>query len=142
MSIEEILRKNRPNITDSSIKTYGTSLKGVYKKAFPDDGEVEIEKFNNVETFLSVLKNTPPSRRKSILAALVVLTNNDQYRQLMRSDSEIYEREINENKKSEKQQRNWVTQKEVKDKLTQMKKMAVPIIFSTRDILFSTNLKQ
>jgi hypothetical protein len=108
MSIEEILRKNRPNITESSIKTYSTSLKGVYKKAFPEEGEVNIEKFNNVETFLLVLKNTPPSRRKSILAALVVLTNNDQYRQLMRSDSEIYEREINENKKSEKQQKNWV----------------------------------
>jgi hypothetical protein len=98
-TIEEIVRKNRPNITESSVKTYATSLRGIYKKAFPEDKEMDFDKFNDVETFLAILKNTPPSRRKSIFAALVVLTNNDQYRPLMRSDSEIYEREINENKK-------------------------------------------
>jgi hypothetical protein len=73
---------------------------------------------------MAVLKDTPSARRKSILAALVVLTNNDKYRPLMKSDSELYEREINENKKSDKQIKNWVTQQEIKNKLGQMKKVS------------------
>jgi hypothetical protein len=142
-TIEEILRKNRPKITESSIKTYATTLRGIYRKAFPSDDEIDFSKFNDVETFLAVLKDTPSARRKSVLAALVVFTENDRYRPLMKSDSELYENEINENKKSSTQKENWVTQDEIKNTLNKLERMALGIwklpqlkIFAKQDILF------
>jgi hypothetical protein len=122
-TIEEILRKNRPNITESSIKTYSTSLRSVYRKAYPEDKDMDLEKFKNHQVFLTALKDVKPSRRKSILAALLVFTNVEQYRELMKADSAAYDDEINQNVKSEKQAKNWVTQAEIKSKLEQMRKM-------------------
>ena len=36
-TIEEVIKSNRPNITASSIKTYSSFLRNIYKEVYPKD---------------------------------------------------------------------------------------------------------
>lgn len=123
-TIEEVIRNNRPNITASSIKTYSSFLRNIYKDVYPKDNIIDLEKYQNTDAFLDHLKNVAGSKRKTILASLVVLTNNDKYRELMMKDGKKYNDEQKENKMSETQKENWVTQDEIKKVFQQYQKEA------------------
>ena len=61
-------------------KTY-TSVVVLHKKVFGNDAPIKTENFNNQEEILDNLEEKSPTTRKTILSALVVLTDNDTYRQ-------------------------------------------------------------
>jgi hypothetical protein len=116
--LEEILKKNRPNLTATSIKTYLSTLKNIYKKVYPDDKEVDVKKFKNHKDFLNFLKDMDGSKRKTILSALVVLCGSDDcipYRDVMMEDAKKYNQEQKEQKATPEQKENWITQEEVKN---------------------------
>jgi hypothetical protein len=54
--ILELLKKNRPNLSDGSLKTYNSILSNLYKKVFPDK-ELDLAKFKDHKKFISFLKN-------------------------------------------------------------------------------------
>lgn len=115
-SIEEVLKQNRPNLSPSSLKTYISTLKNIYKKVYPDDTEVTISKFCNYNDFLDVLKDVEYNKRKSVLSALVVICpsdKNEKYKELMIQDANKYNNEQLENKKTPTQQENWINQNEI-----------------------------
>lgn len=115
MSVEENLKTNRPNLSNSSVKTYNSTLRNIYKKVYPNDEIIDIDKFNNHKLFLDYLKNVDYNKRKSILSALVVIAkDNEKYREQMLQDATKYNKEQEENKKNEKQELNWINQDEVK----------------------------
>ena len=81
--IEEQLKKNRPNLSQSSLNTYTIILASIYKKVFGTE-DFNINKFNaDANSILEHLKDTTPSTRKTKLACLFVLTGNDKYKNLM-----------------------------------------------------------
>jgi integrase len=124
-TIEEVIKSNRPNITASSIKTYSSFLRNIYKEVYPKDNHIDLDKFNKPEPFLEYLKNVDGSKRKTILASLVVITNgNEKYRELMMADGKKYNEEQKENKMSETQKSNWVTQDEIKNLFLKYQKEA------------------
>ena len=86
MDLSEILKKKRPNLSDGSLKTYKSILTNIYRKCYPDDNEIDLAKFDNVETMMGHLKDVPFSKRKTTLAALVVITGNKDYNKQMMSD--------------------------------------------------------
>ena len=111
--IKEKLVSNRPTLSASSLKTYNSILTNLYKKVFPDT-KLDLEKFNNSKKFLTFLKDVDGSKRKTYLSALVVLCPTcDEYKDLMNKDGQEYNAKKKMQKKSEKEEANWVEQSEL-----------------------------
>lgn len=114
MSIQEELKKNRPSLSVSSLKTYNSILSNLYKKVYPTDKDIDLSKFKNYKKFLTFLKDYESSKRKTYLSALTVLVPDvEQYRELMNQDGKTYNDEQKNQEKTEKQKENWVEQDEL-----------------------------
>jgi len=107
MNIKSIIKENKPNISESSVTTYNSILTNLYRHVFGDD-DYDMKGFNNVVSIIKYLKDYEPKRRKTILAALVVLTNNKIYRDLMLSDIESAQIKSHQQEKTEKQKENFI----------------------------------
>jgi hypothetical protein len=95
----------------------------LYKKLY-GDGDIDFSKFNQADKILEHLKTLPPNRRKTILSALVIITDNKKYREQMLEDVRDYNKEISKQEKSPQQEANWVTQQEVESMYNSLKKNA------------------
>ena len=120
VDIKEILKDKRPNLSDSSLTTYNSILRNLYKKVFPDDKETHLQKFDEPDKILTYLKDVEPNKRKTVLSALVVLTSNEKYRQHMLTDIEKYSQLIKQQIKSPAQEANWVTMDEVRARFKEL----------------------
>jgi hypothetical protein len=107
MNIKSIIKENKPNISESSVTTYNSILTNLYRHVFGDD-DYDMKGFNNVVSIIKYLKDYEPKRRKTILASLVVLTNNKIYRDLMLSDIESAQIKSHQQEKTEKQKENFI----------------------------------
>jgi hypothetical protein len=112
LSIKAVLKNNRPNLSDSSLKTYNSLLSNLYKKVYGDE-DIDLEKFNNTGKFINELKDIDPVRRKTYLAALVVLTTNDDYQDVMMDDIQKSKQQIYSQEKNDKQKDSWIDTEEV-----------------------------
>jgi len=110
-------------LSESSLTTYTSILRSLYKKVY-GSGDIDFSKFNNTETILEHLKNLTPNKRKTILSALVIITDNKKYRDLMLEDVRDYNKEISKQEKTPQQEANWVTQQEVEAMYNTLKKNA------------------
>jgi len=125
--IKDILKKNRPNLGETSINTYSSIIKNLYKKLTQKDDYDNATNYfeNNVDAVLEFLKDIPSSRRKTTLASVVVFlgdTKVKQYRDLMIKDATIYNNSMKEQKKNGKETKNWITEDEIHKKYTNMEK--------------------
>ena len=114
MNLKEELKKLRPNLSDGSIKTYSSILRNLHKKVF-ENQEIEKSNFNESKKVLDHLKDMPPNKRKTILSALVVLTDKDEYRNVMNGDVSDYNEEIQKQEKSVTQRENWIETDEIRE---------------------------
>ena len=114
MSIVEILKKNRPKLSDSSLKTYISILKSTYKKIFPTDDEINIKKYEDTDKFFKFLEPLG-NKKKTYLSALYILTQNKKYHEVMIKDANEYNEQSKSQKMDEKQKKNWITQDEIKE---------------------------
>jgi hypothetical protein len=105
--IIEAIKKNKPNISESSIKTYDSILRNLYKKVF-DDKEIDMKKFDDTKSILKFLEDIPANKRKTILSSLVVITDNMIYRNQMLEDIETYKATESTQEKTDKQLESWV----------------------------------
>ena len=99
-------------MSDLSLTAYASTLRNLYKKVF-DDQPIRLKNFDDTDKILDYLKNIEPSKRKSILSALVSMTGNDEYREMMRKDINTYNEFVKTQKKSDKQAENWVHKDEI-----------------------------
>lgn len=118
-NIKELLKEKRPNLSDSSIKTYDSIIRNLYKKVF-EKNEINLEDFNDTEKVLNYLREIPSNRRKTILASLTVLTDNENYRHQMNEDVNEYNNEISKQEMTETQRQNWITKDEVDELLNKL----------------------
>jgi len=128
-SLRSQIRDNRPKIADSSLKTYASILSNLYKRVAKDEDVGKCFDYfsKNPKEVLAHLKDIDSSKRKTILASLVVLTEPnekaaDLYRKQMLDDKGKYDDEQKDQKMSESQRENWVTQEEVTKLYDQMDK--------------------
>jgi len=121
--MEEYIKKIRPSLSDSSIKTYTSILSNLYKKVFDDD-EIDIQKFNKTKEILNHLKSLEPNKRKTILSALVIITDKKEYREQMLEDINEYNSEQNKQVKSENQEQSWVEKNDIINLFNKLKKNA------------------
>jgi len=126
MDIKIYIKSKREGLADSSITTYASILKSLYKKIFGDE-KMDFEKFMEHKIILDSLKDMPPNKRKTILSALFIITEIPQYRSLMMEDSNAYAKEIAQNKKTDTQEENWVEPAEIDAVLNKLEKDASTI---------------
>ena len=79
MSISDAIKEARPTLSASSIRTYTSILTSLHKKCFMK--ELDLKDFNNTKKILEYLHSKAPGSRKTVLSALVVLTQLDEYKQ-------------------------------------------------------------
>lgn len=118
MEIKDILIKNRPNLTASTIKTYISLLNNIYKKVNLN-GDLNIEFFiKNYIPILNYLNNENLNSRKTILAAIVSLLGSHDivniYRDRMMNDIETKKNIDEDQLMNDKQKENILSQEEIK----------------------------
>jgi len=121
--IKDYIHSKRPTLSKSSIITYASILKNLYLKVFKDD-DMNLGKFDNSEPVLTFLKDMPPNRRKTILSALVIITDKKAYRDLMAEDVRDYNKDIHKQEKTPQQEASWVETNQVKEVCDDLKKVA------------------
>jgi len=90
MDLKDVIKAKRPNLSDGSLRTYKSILTNLYRKCYPDDDEIKLDKFDDEKHVMEHLKEIPYKNRKTTLAALVVLTGNKEYNKVMMSDIKEY----------------------------------------------------
>ena len=123
MDMKEYIKKARPNLSDSSVITYASVLRSLYAKVFHSK-DIDVAKFKQVNTVLDFLKDVPANKRKSILSALVIITDDPKYREQMLDDVKQYDAGIKTQEKTPEQKENWITTDEVKQVFETLEKHA------------------
>ena len=126
-NIKEYISKKRPSLSKSSLTTYGSILKNLYKNVYGGD-DYDLSKFQYPSQTLKYLDGIPPNRRKTILSALVIITDNKDYRDLMLKDVRDYNADIQKQEKTETQQESWVEKNAVNEIFSDLKKNADAIM--------------
>jgi len=96
MDFTDQLKEAKPNVSASTIKTYNTILKTIYKKVFGTDETPDIEKFKDVEKIFEYIKDAPLQTQKTKLSAIMALAPVAVYR------NRIYEIQKELSKETEK----------------------------------------
>jgi len=136
--IKETVKTNRPNIADSSVKTYCSIISNLYKymkKTQDLDGCVEYLTKHPKEV-LEYLKEKDGSKRKTMLASLVVLTEKhpktvELYRKQMLDDAHKHNDKEKDQEKTESQKENWISQDELKKIYGDLDKDSRPLLSKT-----------
>lgn len=134
-TIKSSVIKARPHLSKQSVSTYSSILKNLYTKVF-GEGVVDIKKFDDVDKILEFLKELEPSKRKTVLSALVILTDKKDYRELMLHDIEKYKEAEHKQEQSEKQSDSWVDGDEIKKLFDKLEK-EVKLIYKKSELTMS-----
>jgi hypothetical protein len=124
------IQEMRPNLSPNSIKTYYFILNSLYKNNNRTVKKINLLWFNNQNKIIEILKDEQPKKRKTILSALIVITDdkyNSLYKQKMKDDIEIYNKDIDKNLKDDKQNDNWITQEQIKTTYNELYKQVEPL---------------
>jgi hypothetical protein len=138
MSLKEELKSKRNSLSDSSLTTYSSILRNLYKKVF-DDKPIKLSNFDKTKEIIEYIKDVPPNKRKSILSALVVLTDNEEYRKLMLTDINKYNSFIKTQQKTDTQEQNWIEKDKIKEVFDRLEKDAKQMS-SVSKTLIKTNI--
>lgn len=137
MDITEIIKTERPNISDSTLKAYTLNLKKLHKK-ITDKNEIEnLDFLTDYDKVLLALGGLMKATMKNYLVAIIVvlMSNKDKYGELINKyQNRIKELQddindnYDENEKTDKQEKNWIEYSEVLQLLRKMKKIATPLL--------------
>ena len=110
------LKKNRPNITDSSIKTYVSNLVSINKKL---NGEHNMSFYDDYKPILNFIEKEEMSlqTKKTLLSALYIMTHVKEYREKMISYCNEVNNKYKEQKLTDKQKEHRISFEDVKEKV-------------------------
>ena len=132
------LKSNRPKLSDSSLKTYTSLLFKLYNTLEADNG---LEFFNkNEDRILKHLeKNVHKVSRKTVLSAYFILSGKAATHKMMIVDAKSVNDDYKLNKKSDKQEKNWISKEQIIAVYNKHKAIAMAIItqkvFTEADLL-------
>ncbi len=137
-NIKEEIKKQRPNLSASSVNSYYSILKNLYKKL----NEGKEEDFKNdffkkeKETILKHLETMPPKKRKTILSALVIYVDcdktRDEYRKQMMDDIKVSKEEDIAQKRDDS--KDWIDWNDVINVYNALRKDTYYLMKSTDDL--------
>jgi hypothetical protein len=123
ITMDDIIRKNKPNISASTLKTYLSLLRSLYYKQHEKDSEINTRWFNKQDEIIKLLQDKPAASRKTTFAALIAICDEDcvdKYKKALMADSKTYDTFISTQEKSDAQKENWKSFDEVKEKYATM----------------------
>jgi hypothetical protein len=124
MTLADFIKEKRPKLSQSSINTYCSLIRRLYKQVFPKDEEIDTDKLiSHKDEVIEYLKNgLKPKGRATMLAAIVVCTDKDEaYRNMMLKDIKEKEAETDKQELTDKQRANWLTQEAIRERLEELK---------------------
>jgi len=124
-TLKAFIIHKRPKLSKQSVNTYASILKNLYIRVFGNDN-IDINNYNNSVEILNHLETIPANKRKTVLSALVIITDIPDYRSQMLKDIDVYVEDQHKQEKSEKQADSWVDGNEIKmiyDKLAKETKL-------------------
>lgn len=145
LQLESIIKKNRPNIGESSVRTYMCSIKRIVKDT-KIDMETTDDFVKNVDEIIKAAKEYTPMVRKSRLTSVVILLDdkdelndkgeyqdadkNDALKKLryvILTDSKTVDNEESKQELSEKQKKNFLPQNEIINIYNVLKEQTIPL---------------
>lgn len=121
--LAEILKANRPGIKPVTLKTYVSALRSIYRMSNPTadmKAEVPFSFFEDYDAVMSALASKKSGNRRTYLCAVVVLLNSgevcEKYRKAMIGEIKKHEEVMEGQEMSERQEENWLTREEIKNK--------------------------
>ena len=129
-TFKKYIQEKRPSLSKSSVNTYGSILRSLHRQLKGTD-DVDPDFFESSQEIFNHLKDVPPSKRKTVLSALVIVTDGDvqkKYRELMMDDIGNHRKEIEQQQKTPQQEANWVTRDEIDKKYKQYEKQATALL--------------
>lgn len=120
--IESKIKEARTNIKQNSLKAYLSNIRKIFREVF--DNNIDIKNFNKFTQIKKYLETLTPATRKNIMTAIMVFlkANNssdalikkyqDYYSELIEDYENNYDKQV----KSDKENKNWITQKELEKK--------------------------
>jgi len=126
MNISAELKRLRPTLSESSLKTYTSLLNSVHKNVFKNK-EISKSDFDDCDEILQYVKELKPNQRKTILSALVVISDKPKYREAMLEDIKSYSNEAKKMEKTPSQEANWVEPTELNEVIANAKSTATAL---------------
>jgi hypothetical protein len=122
MDFKNQIKKNKPSMSDGSIKTYNSLLKTIYNNVFKDDDKPDFKDHKKVMAFLN---EKPYSSRKTYLSALVCIEPDvDEYKKQMLVDIKNYDDETNKSKMTDKLTESKIEKEEIDEIVDKLKRDA------------------
>jgi hypothetical protein len=121
MDFKEEIKKSKPNISDGTIKTYNSLLKTIYKNVFDNDKTPDIKKFSDTKNIIIFLDSKPYNVRKTYLSALVSITNNEDYKNMMLDDIKEYNDNVEKSVMTDKLKESEITTDEIESLNSKLK---------------------
>ncbi len=128
-AFKKYISEKRPSLSKSSVNTYGSILRSLHRQLKGTD-DVDPSFFDSSQQIFDHLKDVPPSKRKTVLSALVIITDGDvqkKYRELMMDDIGNHRKEIEMQQKTPQQEQNWVSRDEIDKKYKLYEKQAAAL---------------
>jgi integrase len=133
MDLFDLVKSKRPNLNVKSIKTYSSVLNTIRKDLNID----KVKDFNNDKKILKYLEDMPVNKRKTRLSALLVLTDNENYKKQMLEDINKFNANVKEQKKSDVEKENWMSKEEINKIYDKSKKRANELYKKGTDLKIS-----
>ena len=114
MDLKALIKEKKPNITDSSIQSYYSSLTCLHKKIWNEATEFKVDDFNDASKVLDYMKDLSPQTRKTKLSAIKTIVSNPLYDEQMEKDVEAHKQIVSKQEKTEKDIASNVEQEEIK----------------------------
>ena len=130
--LSDYIKSKRDTLSPSSLKTYTSILYSLYRTVF-DDKEIDPKNYDDTEKILSFLKDLPANKRKTILSALVVITNDKKYRDVMLGDIQTYTHNVEKQEKTPEQEKSWVDFSDIKTVWEELKSNA-DLLYKKKDL--------
>lgn len=113
MDFKDEIKNAKPNISAGTIKTYNSLLKTIYKTVFDTDEKVNIKNFDDKKSVMKFLDTKPFNVRKTYLSALVCITGNDDYKNMMLEDIKTYNDDVDKSYMTDKLKDSEITTDEI-----------------------------
>ena len=112
--LQNKLKENRPNLSDSSLRTYVSILTNLNKKL---NGENTIDWFKKEHNqILIYLEEKNDQTKKTTLSSLFILTGLLEYQSIMKAIMKKVNDDYKNQNMNEKQKDNWISVDEIKEK--------------------------
>ena len=122
--IKDYIKKVRPNLSKSSVNTYYSILKNLYKKIGDNSNDGMQKVLKDTNKINETLKDMLPRQRKTILSALVIFVEcdkaRDEYKKQMMDDIKISKEENISQKRDDS--KDWIDWEDVKNVYNALRK--------------------